>query len=980
MTDIKASITGADIHFIKKELLARQLRKEVSGLLVHPLSVGALVGTSSEAAAPGKVLDASKPDDFPLLRPLFNRLLLTFPPLEASSSSPQETWLTMGRVLALFQKVDSGGTAAHMAKRDILANQVVDNVAALLGKAVRTNLEEEEKAAQDGHKHKTERDVTGSSRVADMSSPANNTFQIESIEILEARLRKKKGLIRSHESMEYVIKSTAHGRTVEAHRDFSAFKHLHKELIHRPNLSIPALPSISSVPKTADSISYAVSKLTIYLRTLSTQPTSTLRDFLNQSEPIPQQPLTFTERASTDPQPESAADAERRADELLHALEQFRDDSLAPGGMARIFSIVGAAGEIAELPPHYQLAIEWWKICAAASMYRTFVAHDRAPEHLRRLAQFHSQAPYRSWAALLRGTNAVMVVKALGNLLLARPFGSYCLLQNMLFSVIDDEMAATMKEVAYVESHFTQPECINRAKTLVREAPLGGYSTDEVKTLPERILGFAPASGTLELDVTEKLLDLYWRLRRMRQLRELVGEDVVVHAAKDLLAIAYKPLSEAYKAADPGSFVRDGAKLVEDLLRVSEQEQKRYRQNPQAGTTPLQPFMTLLARHEHRIFTHVRASFTNRPGRTQNLSDIAGWIDDISQFFKGCGPILDASEFLFAQERTGTIDAVVLQDDLNRLRERKAGRTRRVRVKMLDRVQGIVTGEAPLDEEVDFELNGEGGQVEPTGDLPRAPTVVSPSNQKAFGMQGLWDDVELPQRENTPFGAPNDNNLPERDHLAPEPQPFGSSHLDVPPLPVNMTRTRSIQSFSSLLASSDEDVSNPEASLPDGSSTSQAGGGSTYSMGPSLFVSSENDGDGDTAEIEEQLRALLLNNNASDYVDDPQTVSATLLDIRNRSPTIVRSYTALPADNTILEPATPDLTTSLHLSGIVPSTDQNTSPPATPTELTGSRKPAGERWVPEWRDPVALKAVPGLLGGWMELMRPWLRSVDAGKR
>lgn len=213
------------------------------------------------------------------------------------------------------------------------------------------------------------------------------------------------------------------------------------KLIRRPNITVPSLPSAISSP--ADSAKVAAKiQLTSYLRAISAYPTSTLRDFLNQSEPIAH----------------GEENTQQKAQEVVAALEMFRDELLEPGGMATVIATIGSADEIAELPAHYRSVIDWWKMwyvvrsvgetcgakraersglhsSGAAAMYRTFIADDRAFENLRRIKTFHARAPYRSWAAILKGTNAVMVVKALGNLLLARPFGRQSLFQRWVTSL-----------------------------------------------------------------------------------------------------------------------------------------------------------------------------------------------------------------------------------------------------------------------------------------------------------------------------------------------------------------------------------------------------------------------------------------------------------------------------------------------------------------------------------------------------------------
>lgn len=247
-------------------------------------------------------------------------------------------------------------------------------------------------------------------------------------------------------------------------------------------MSVPPLPTLADCPPDGPARDSARSSLTAYLQSLSHQPlSSSLLDFLGQSEPVDHEP--------------TPDEATKRANDIADALDQFREDLIAPGGMAKLFNTIIASSDINDLPKHHQLVIEWWRVwytplllitippkvadtiyySGAAALYRTLVEHVRSPEHLRRLKIFHKRAPYGSWAAILKGTNPVTIVKAVANILLARPFGSHCLLQNMLVSTIDDEAHATIDEIGQVETLLGDPGRAFRAKSIVVDAPLGGY-------------------------------------------------------------------------------------------------------------------------------------------------------------------------------------------------------------------------------------------------------------------------------------------------------------------------------------------------------------------------------------------------------------------------------------------------------------------------------------------------------------------------
>ncbi|KAJ3020240.1 hypothetical protein HKX48_001128 [Thoreauomyces humboldtii] len=696
------------VHVLKKDLIVRQLRLELSVLLECDNFATALLQDQ-----------AAQPSRFPLLAPLFTRLCVPFPPLKVADDGPVGAWTVFGSFFGHLLRVDSGGTTLHMAKRDLVANKVLEVLGAMLGKSIRTTTESEATAATSLSTQSHPQNVPAHGD-APVQLSALHVF--ESVTVTSSQIVTKSGFFKTTESVEFVLESSLNGRVRTAHRDYSSFKTLHKEMVRRKNVSVPALPVVQPTASRDGGVDGAtLAALSRYVQQLSVSPTSTMRDFLNQSEPLA---------------PVASEDgSEQKAHAIEDALARLRDDLVAPGGMGRIFAVVGQAEEVAELPPHYQKSIEWWKICMAATLYRTFVADDRAPEHKRRLKNFHSRAPYRSWAALLKGTNAVLVVKAIGNLLLARPFGGKCLLQSALTSTLDDEIRATNKELDYVQSFLTKdPGCIPRAKALVQNSPAAGYAEERTRQLPNEVLGAELPQGHPDRLAAEKLLELLWQQRRLYQLRALVAEDIVIDLAKTVLSVSYKPLAEAYKATDPGSFIRDGSKFVDDLIKVVDAETAKDASAPSTspGSAPLQPFLTLLARHEQRIFKHVHSTISTNPHKVEALTDIAAWVDDLARFFNGVGPVVD---LVAVVNNCKGVDSARLDADIDKLVQRKAAREEKRWARILDRVRGYA-GRNALEEELD-----------------------GPAHE-TLKMQGLWEtSSDMSSVAGIPLGDESDGSL-----------------------------------------------------------------------------------------------------------------------------------------------------------------------------------------------------------------------------
>ncbi|KAJ3284364.1 hypothetical protein HK104_009984 [Borealophlyctis nickersoniae] len=677
-----SDVLSADAeHLLKKELIARQLRQEIVALQDHPLTVGALLGTNLPASVdPSLIPDAAK---FPLLSPLFNRLLVAFPPFAAVTDGPNQFWVNAGKFVRLFAAVDSGGTSRQTARRDLLANKMVEKIAAVLGNAIRTTGEME------AGKRKS---LDASKAFTDVKR--GDEWVLGDVEIVDTRVYKRKKLLSSTEVLEYIISSNLNGREVVVVRDYVAFKALHKELIRRPNMAVPPLPALADCPPEGPPRELACQSLRKYLVSLTTQPiSSSLRDFLGQSEPVDREP--------------SQEEAAIRAEQITQALELFKTELITPGGMTELFKKISAADDIADLPAHYHFVVEWWRICAAAALQQTFVDHVRAPEHLRRLKMFHTRASYGTWAAILKGTNPVTIFNVIVKLLLARPFGTHCLLQNAIANAIDDEAHAILEEIAQMEKVLgNDRDLAMRAWLIVQNAPLGGYDEDPPRDFVTEVLGFTPEKESLQRDAAEKLLELHWRVRRMKQLHDLVMQDATVDFAKDLLAISYKPLAEAYRAADPGHFVRDFAKFIEDLIAVVEKEQAKAfaqkAQNTTASEPPaLRPFAGLIARHQHRIYKLIRGAISTSPGKVAALNDIATWMDDVAKFFRGYGPAVDLKSLVDAN----ITDEAALSRDLEKLRKHKEARRARAADRVMRRVRGEAKGSSVMDE-----LNAELGE------------------------------------------------------------------------------------------------------------------------------------------------------------------------------------------------------------------------------------------------------------------------------
>ncbi|KAI8817275.1 uncharacterized protein EV422DRAFT_542230 [Fimicolochytrium jonesii] len=932
----EVTLSVEEVHLLKKELLARRLRIEISDILSDPLTIAVL-------------LDSPDTDTrFPLLAPLFRTLLLTFPPLAAADGGAEGAWRTIGTFLGIIlSRVDSGGTKAHMAKRDMIANTLLDTLAAMLGKAVRTDVEEAEKLdvpVEEGSAPKTK---SRTSLTTDTQEPSASDPHFTSIHATTLTPTTTKHLFRTSESFTLTLTSTLNKtRTRTAHRDYASFKHLHKELIRRPNISVPALPTPPTPPYsrvTPETWDQLKQKYTEYLNAAAKVPTSILRDFLNQSDPLPLPPTTHTQ-------------TEQRANEILSALSHLQTLLLAPRGLPTLLTTISTAQETTDLPPHIRTTITWWKLCASASIYRTFVAHDRADEHFRRLRHFHKGAPYRSWAAVLRGTNAVAVVKAVGNVVLVRPFGGWCILQSVIISNIDDELAIAQKELTYVKS-FLDPDTIARGTHVVDNAPQGGYSEDQTP----QVLGphaSLPPTHPHRLAV-EKLLELLWSMRRYYQLRAVVADEATVEFARCVLNILYGPLSGVYKASDPASIVRDAAKFIDDLILTLDEMRSQQPappaqpvfSTPTSSTAPpppsateegssspttndaphpqTLPLQTLLARHEHRLFTHVRniaqgmhlapvtidvaksqsaTPRTKGPKRDVTFSD---WFEVLAGFFTGrVGGVVKFADIFTSASTTPSsekVDMKALKEDLEKLKQRKRRREEKRSRKVRERVRGDVssttkttkTDKSALadvfgDDDDEEEEEDEGEEVASFGvrDVWRTEAGVDPT--------GLVGDEP---RRVEPVGQAGMLQIP------------GEGTTDGP------KRVRSIASFESLGGSETSLSDDPQPTKPnevDITPSQVIGAGPVPQIGV-------DDTDPDVAGVEEKIRGLFW-------------------DVQSPS------------------------------SGPLSPPPQQQAMGITPQGLEHGAE--GRKRTTVWKDPVATRAIPWLLDGWMRVLRPWLGSVE----
>ena len=339
----------------------------------------------------------------------------------------------------------------------------------------------------------------------------------------------------------------------------------------------------------------------------------------------------------------------------------------------------------------------------AATIYHLFLAEDNSPELFAQAKRIHSLIPYSVLKQTIRFTNPALVMKAVLDIFLAQPFGSYSLMQRVFSFAINDGIKSIQKAVTSLKQKIDEPRLTEKIANYVnsseaekrelrREAQAEELDLVVVILKTERIepdmepheiekifnayvawnaavedTDAAKSTGSADLFAQLKqLLKLQTRQRDKAQMLSVIEEPVTLQLFRDLFTIFYEPLVRVYKSANVYSSVTDFASFMDDTIKVVEAAQRQALSADPNQT--VQEFIDLCERHQDDFYKFVHEVHIHDNGLFDQLM---GWLEGILEFLrKGpAGGKLDMNALLQGAVAANQVDKSLVISEIDALVE-----------------------------------------------------------------------------------------------------------------------------------------------------------------------------------------------------------------------------------------------------------------------------------------------------------------------
>ncbi|WEW58590.1 hypothetical protein PRK78_004058 [Emydomyces testavorans] len=174
--------------------------------------------------------------------------------------------------------------------------------------------------------------------------------------------------------------------------------------------------------------------------------------------------------------------ARKRAQELDVYMEQFRQDIVENNGLTKLFHEIRIKEKVEDLSPQYQKFAEWLRIEVAATVYHLFLAEDNSPELFAQAKRIHSLIPYTLLKNVIRVANPAAVMSGVLDLFLAQPFGTRSLLQRIFSMAIHDGMKVFQKSIDALSGRIGDPVLVEKLRVFTyAEEDLKNYIRQEAE-------------------------------------------------------------------------------------------------------------------------------------------------------------------------------------------------------------------------------------------------------------------------------------------------------------------------------------------------------------------------------------------------------------------------------------------------------------------------------------------------------------------
>ncbi|KAG0164371.1 hypothetical protein DFQ28_010421 [Apophysomyces sp. BC1034] len=610
-------LTPTELHYFKRELVTRQVDKELAQLRQKPDLAGLMAHRLSC-------------DHYPFLSYLFQHFVIEFPLLK--SKNQDEFWSKCQAILGKLSAVtfhtfapdaDAGGrrTVNRFKKAIIIA--LCASIKSIQGREETIRLTNE---------------ITLSAEAYNMSHHEDHGLDIVAV--------------RERKHAEFVVRSGREGHSDEpilfVGRRHGRFRHLRDELRSVfPNEPLPEVP-----PKTYDPHRETDRlQLRSFLRYIADNPkfmaSSVLIDFLTKD------PIKLNKHELADMRHRAQLDKERaeerqrkeqevndKAVEINKLLDTLKEEIKKPEGLQKLFDIIKATESAQQLPQPLQKAFEWGRLSFAFALHKRFIVSDMAPENIANLKRTHSLMPYRTIAAYLNLASPMAMVKGVMNLFLARPLGTPSLLQRIILANLNEESKGFQKQIEALKQKINDDmlceKIANAVHTPLTEDMVFEESSALQQTLsilqnediqprltPEQIIKVVywkhDKQAQQLLDQLHQLWSWYARQREQEILTNLVFRGVAGDLLKELFTLLYEPLAQVYRAARIGDSVRDVSSFIDELISLLE-----------TSDGSLQPFITLTQRYEQKFYYFVHSVYSR--DQSHLFDKLISYVDRIFQF------------------------------------------------------------------------------------------------------------------------------------------------------------------------------------------------------------------------------------------------------------------------------------------------------------------------------------------------------------
>ncbi|CAG8526175.1 2631_t:CDS:10 [Paraglomus occultum] len=650
-------LTPLQEHYFKKELITRQIEKELQFLSRHGTldSLGLPFSSSSLTESPT-----------PFLHFVFQNCVNTFPFLQ---NGGVELWQKVQEFIGEFSKknISTSATRDEATKRKKMAKQIVSHFTLLLNATTKTTLGKDESVTVE----------SAGSEEEDLYDRGKKILNGWELNVVGVRCYSEKGMLKENFYAEYLINVKGpNANDIVVARNYKQFRTLCIKLKDEfPDANIPRLPrkmndavSSSSRSRSFQTLKWERNRLNVQRYLHSLLSVKEFAHFRGLTTFLLENPVTLTEEERKDIEERKRLDehrneqkrafkkeAELKAKELDDQVEEFKRNLIINGGLLHFAHTIQTTTEVSQLPPLYQKVIEWAEISFASILYNLFVGSGNSNEVFSQLKRIHALMPYKIIRGILKISNPLAFMRAMLDLFLAQPFGTKSLLQRMLSTNLGEEIKEIDKDIETFKAIVNDENICEKICNYV-------YASIEVQRLirderrerdtysllcailctkhiePELTLEQLVQIGGLDTSKTEmnksqqqmfvalqKLFYLHVRKRDKEMMIDLIFQGVTSSLLRDIIATFYEPLAKVYKAANVGESLADVSLFIDDLIEVVKDINDKGLLS--SANPMVQTFISLVNRHVQRFYFFVHSVYSH--DNAGIFSSLLFWMETI---------------------------------------------------------------------------------------------------------------------------------------------------------------------------------------------------------------------------------------------------------------------------------------------------------------------------------------------------------------